>query len=515
MGDNTSAAAPPAAPSTSNDANASKDSSRNGAPSVARTEYIDITDRVPIDKVELLAVPHLTALVAGSALKDDINVRHAASRALSTSVGYANIMTTEDVVLSDIVRRGDKSKVCRAYVRAGPREHCFFNGDGVVAGIVTCGGLCPGLNNVIRTLTLSLLELYGASRVLGFVGGYEGIHTRPPMELTASTVAMIHTQGGTILSSSRGGFDMDKILAALDKYGVNQLYCIGGDGTMRGASILAMEAAKRAHETGRVMAVAGIPKTIDNDIDHLDRSFGFNTAVAEAVKAIRSAKTEASCAVNGVGVVKLMGRSAGFIAAHAALSSGDCDLCLVPEVPIVLEGKNSCLDHLVRVVQDRGYAVVVVAEGAGEELLGKSEEVDASGNKKLPAIGYWMKKAIEAHFDKLPPGKDGATSKATVKYIDPSYMIRSVPADAADSLFCLLLAQNAVHGAMAGYTAFVTGLCNDRLVYIPMSAIAETSPRHLNPFGRTWERVLSSTGQPNEGSSTLGPCMTVASKTIK
>ena len=242
--------------------------------------------------------------------------------------------------------------------------------------------------------------------------------------------------------------------------------------------------------------MAGIPKTIDNDIDHIDRSFGFTTAVEAALDALRAAKVEASCNLpNGVGIVKLMGRSAGFIAAHAAISSGDVDLCLVPEVRVVLDGEVGCLPFLRRRVKEQGYAVVVVAEGAGEEILGESAEVDMSGNKKLPKIGEYMKGAVEEYFTAL-----GET--ATVKYIDPSYTVRAVPANASDALYCMQLAQNAVHGAMAGFTGFSVGLCNNKMVFLPIPKLVETSPRMMNPRGRTWERVLARTRQPDTNNMT-------------
>lgn len=239
------------------------------------------------------------------------------------------------------------------------------------------------------------------------------------------------------------------------------------------------------------VAVAGVPKTIDNDVDYIDKSFGFASAVEAAQVAIRSAKTEAICNMpNGVGIVKLMGRSAGFLAVHATMSSGDVDLCLVPEVPIVLEGELGCLNHVMRRVKEQGYAVVVVAEGAGEEILGESEEKDAGGNKKLPPIGKFMKDQIEEFFKKQG-------DVATVKYIDPSYTVRSVPANAADSLYCMQLSQNAVHGAMAGFTGFSVGLVNNRMVFIPIPQLVSTSPRTMSPRGRTWERILALTRQPN------------------
>jgi 6-phosphofructokinase 1 len=237
--------------------------------------------------------------------------------------------------------------------------------------------------------------------------------------------------------------------------------------------------------------VAGVPKTIDNDVDYIDHSFGFSSAVEAAQKAIKSAKTEAVCNLpNGIGIVKLMGRSAGFIAAHATMASGDVDLCLLPEIPIILEGEKGCLPHLMRRVAQQGYAVVVVAEGAGEDILGQSSEKDASGNKKLPKIGEFLQEQIVSHFNEQGQA-------VTVKYIDPSYMVRSIPANASDSLYCMQLGQNAVHGAMAGFTGFSVGLCNNRMVWLPIPELVATSPRSMNPRGRTWERVLAVTRQPN------------------
>lgn len=307
-----------------------------------------------------------------------------------------------------------------------------------------------------------------------------------------------------MLGSARGGFDLDIIINFLLDYGINQLYIIGGDGTHRGANALAEECFKRKLN----ISVAGIPKTIDNDVDLIDRSFGFTTSVEAAQAAITSAKIEAKCNVpNGIGIVKLMGRSAGFIAVHATLASGDVDLCLVPEVSIQLEGPNGCLPFLKEVVKKKGHAVVVVAEGAGEDLLGKSTQKDAGGNRKLPPIGEFLKENIISYFknNNMP---------ATVKYIDPSYMIRSVPANASDSLYCMLLAQNAVHGAMAGYTAFSTGLINNRVVYIPIPRLVATSPRVMDPLGRTWERILSVTLQPNPGPSLDSSSCSVNDRTM-
>jgi len=403
---------------------------------------------------------------------------------------YNKLIGFHECILADLVRKPGFPTRSKAYVRAGPRRELHFNPQNVSAAIVTCGGLCPGLNNVIREITCSLHFMYGIKgKVWGIRGGFKGFHdpAYEPVLLTPELVEDIHHQGGTVLRSSRGGFDLEKILAFIQNRGINQLYVIGGDGTHRGAFIIH----EGCMEKGMNVAVAGIPKTIDNDIDCIDRSFGFASSVEAAQDAIICAKTEASCNLpNGIGIVKLMGRSAGFIAAHATLGSGDVDLCLVPEISTVLNGEIGCLPHLFKRVKEKGFAVVVVAEGAGEEILGASEEKDASGNKKLPAIGLFMKKATEEYFK-----KNGES--ATVKYIDPSYMIRSVPANASDSLYCMQLAQNAVHGAMAGFTGFSVGLCNNKMVLLPIPQLVRTSPRIMNNRGRTWERVLAQTRQPN------------------
>lgn len=229
---------------------------------------------------------------------------------------YNKLIGPQECILANIRRGPGKSAVTRAFLRAGPRADLHFNPKTVNAAIVTCGGLCPGLNNVIREITRSLFYLYGIQgKCYGIVGGYSGFYDpkTPPVELTPDNVRHIHNKGGTMLGSSRGGFDIDKIVDFIRKKNIRQLYVIGGDGTHRGAF--------KIHETcmelGLHVAVAGIPKTIDNDVDYIDRSFGFITSVEQAQDAIRAAKTEAMCNLpNGIGIVKLMGRSSGYIAAQ-------------------------------------------------------------------------------------------------------------------------------------------------------------------------------------------------------
>jgi 6-phosphofructokinase 1 len=447
----------------------------------------------------------LPELVSNCTTGNSSNSSNMVDERTTTAQAYNKLITDHECILADIVRKPNSLiNYTVSYMRAGPRRTLHFDPATVSAAIVTCGGLCPGLNNVIREITNTLFQLYGiGGKVYGIQGGFQGFvldkepssswssHGGPrvlrPIELTPAMVENIHHEGGTCLGSSRGGFDLERILDFLHAKRINQLYVIGGDGTHRGAFAIHEGCMGRGYN----ISVAGIPKTIDNDVEYIDQSFGFGSAVEAACLSIRSAKTEAVCNLpNGIGIVKLMGRSAGFIAAHATMASSDVDLCLVPEVPVVLEGPDGCLPHLMRRVAERGFAVVVVAEGAGEELLGTSTEKDASGNKLLPKIGEFMKDEITNFFQKHG-------QEATVKYIDPSYTVRSVAANASDSLYCMQLAQNAVHGAMAGYTGFTVGLCNNRMSLLPIPQVVAASPRSMDPHGRTWERVLALTRQPN------------------
>jgi 6-phosphofructokinase 1 len=368
--------------------------------------------------------------------------------------------------------------------KAGPRGTVYFDPSKLKCGIVTCGGLCPGLNDVIRAIVMSLYHHYGVRTVFGFPYGYEGLvprHRHVPLELTPKSVAQIHEQGGTILGSSRGPQDVVEMVDTLERMNVGILFTLGGDGTLRGAQAIAEEVGKR----GLKIAVIGVPKTIDNDISYVQRSFGFETAVTEAGQAITSAHTEATGARNGVGLVKLMGRESGFIAAYAALAYNDVNYCLVPEVPFTLEG---FLDVLEERLDRKGHAVIVVGEGAGQDLLQSTQERDASGNVRFGDIGLFLRDRIIAHFK-------GLKKELNLKYIDPSYTIRSVPANAHDSAFCLLLGHNAVHAGMSGRTNMLVGDWGGEFTHVPIS-LAVSRRKKIDPEGRLWSTVLASTGQP-------------------
>eukprot|EP00281_Chroomonas_sp_CCMP1168_P020548 CAMPEP_0206235888 /NCGR_PEP_ID=MMETSP0047_2-20121206/13407_1 /ASSEMBLY_ACC=CAM_ASM_000192 /TAXON_ID=195065 /ORGANISM="Chroomonas mesostigmatica_cf, Strain CCMP1168" /LENGTH=524 /DNA_ID=CAMNT_0053660157 /DNA_START=35 /DNA_END=1609 /DNA_ORIENTATION=+ len=371
------------------------------------------------------------------------------------------------------------------WLRAGPRREIYFRPSHVTAAIVTCGGLCPGLNNVIREITCTLLSTYGAKRVWGIPFGYRGFYDGEWRDLTVKDVDQIHKRGGTVLGSSRGGHDLNKIMDSLISMKVNQVYVIGGDGTHRGANAISNEAKKRQIQ----MCVAGVPKTIDNDVAFIDKSFGFDTAVEAAVKVIQCALVEAQDAVNGIGIVKLMGRECGFVAMHATLAAGDVDVCLIPEVPFC---KDELFAYVEKKLFQKGHCLIVVAEGAGQEFFeGIDLGTDLSGNKKLPDIGAYLKDESKSWFQ-------NKGRSVNVRYIDPSYQVRSVPTVASDSIYCSALGSNVVHGAMAGLTGFSCGKVNDRYCYIPIDEMCDPKRTvRVSQQNRFYMRMLRQTGQPS------------------
>ena len=391
---------------------------------------------------------------------------------------------SEILVPADIQwSNGIPSEDLMLFEKSGPRAKLFFNPVATRAAIVTCGGLCPGLNNVIRSVTRELRRAYGVTSVLGIRGGYKGLDPargKPPIELTEELVEEIHQKGGTLLGTSRGPVDSTLAVDFLIAQKVDILFTVGGDGTQRGGHALYHEAARRGHP----LAVVGIPKTIDNDVRYVSRTFGFGTAVDEAVRVIDSAHTEARSVDNGVSVVKLMGRHAGFIAAAATVASQDVNFCLVPEQPFVLK---SLLASLESRLEKKEHAVIVVAEGAGQDLLGKSGETDASGNTKLEEIGHFLRDMIEAHFK-------SRGIEMTMRYFNPSYQIRGCAANTEDALLCDRLGRHAVHAAMAGRTGLVISYLNGQFVHVPIDLIAAGGKR-LDLDGELWRAVLSSTGQ--------------------
>ena len=401
------------------------------------------------------------------------------------------VAETDRVLLDDTldmaVRRGVGTAGLPAFEPGGPRSRLFFDPAATRAGVVTCGGLSPGLNNVVRGLVLGLFGHYGVRSVTGFRNGYRGL-TKPGAEdavdLTPARVEGINDQGGTVLGTSRGAQDAAEMVDTLAARGIELLFVVGGDGTLRGAQKIADEAGRR----GLPIAVIGVPKTIDNDIPWIDHTFGFQTAFGRAADSIRAAHTEARSTPDGVGLIKLMGRHSGFIACYASLASEGVDVVLIPEVPMVLDGARGLLAHVDRLLDRQGHAVIVVAEGAGQDLFPASDARDPSGNARLADIGGLLRDRITEH---AAAGGRGIS----LRYVDPGYAIRSVPANAFDSVYCARLAQAAVHAAMAGRTATVVGRWHGRFVHLPIPLVT-ASRNVVDPHGDLWLSVLEATGQP-------------------
>jgi len=372
--------------------------------------------------------------------------------------------------------------------KAGPRGEIFFDPAQARAAVVTCGGLCPGLNNVIRSLYLQLHHHYGIQEVLGIRYGFAGMlpdTPHPPLKLTTAFVENIHLQGGAVLGSSRGPVPPEVAVDFLERHNIQMLFCIGGDGTQRGAHRIALEISRR----GTRIAVVGIPKTIDNDIFLVWKSFGYSTAIERADEIIDCAHVEARCAAHGVSLVKLMGRDSGFIACGATLANQEVNFTLIPEVPFRLDGENGFLEALYRRMVARRHAVVVVAEGAGQDLVpGDSSQRDASGNILHKDIGLFLKDRIAAFF----AARD---FKINLRYFDPSYYIRSVPANTEDALQCDQMARYAAHAALAGKTDMLIGYWYGVHLHAPLPVVIENT-RRVSPDGDLWRSVLAATGQP-------------------
>ena len=372
---------------------------------------------------------------------------------------------------------------------AGPRDKIFFNPSQTKAAIVTCGGLCPGINDVIRSITTALFFSYNVRDIIGVRFGLRGLNPRyghESVKLSPETVKDITSIGGSILSTSRGPQDVNIVVNYLVRLKINILFCIGGDGTIRAAEEITAGINKRNLK----IAVVCIPKTIDNDLNLIEKSFGFDTAIEKAAQAIKSAHVEAKGAFNGIGLIKIMGRHSGHIAAYAALAQNDANFVLIPEVPFDVEGEKGFLTRLKKRIKSRGHAVILVAEGGGQHLFKENRsplEKDPSGNIRLLDIGLFLKNSIEDYFRKI-------NMEINLKYIEPSYLIRSVPANASDGIYCNSLGQYAVHAGMAGKTGILVALMKDEYVHLPLCAVA--FGRRIDPLDDIWLRVLETTGQP-------------------
>jgi 6-phosphofructokinase 1 len=421
----------------------------------------------------------------------DFTIPHLGRGAFPSPLAGVRFVTDEDRVLyhasfRDMKRWIDRGVEPPSMETAGPRRSLFFNPATLACGIVTCGGLCPGLNDVVRSIVLSLYHNYGVRQIYGFRFGYEGLvrqYGHAPLELTPAHVNRIHEFGGSLLGSSRGPQDPAEMVRTLKERKIGILFTIGGDGTLRGAQAIGEEARRQGVE----LSVIGVPKTIDNDVSFVQRTFGFETAVTEARRATYAAHAEAEAAPNGIGLVKLMGRDSGFIAAYAVLVDSHANFCLIPEVPFTV-------DRLLTELQGRltrhGHALIVVAEGAGQDLVARAGDRDRSGNIRYGDIGIFLRDRITQYFKQQ-------SIAINLKYVDPSYAIRSVPATAHDSAFCLLLGHSAVHAGMSGRTNMVVSFWNHRFTHVPI-ALAVSARKKIDPDGTLWSDVLATTGQPRD-----------------
>jgi len=374
-----------------------------------------------------------------------------------------------------------------AFERAGPRNRIYFDPSKLRCALVTCGGLCPGLNDIIRSIVLELYYGYGVKNIYGIRYGLQGFipsYGHDLLDLKPVSVGSILDMGGTILGSSRGPQPIDEIVDTLERLNIGILFMIGGDGTLMAATKIADAITER----GMKISVVGIPKTIDNDIHMVSRSFGFDTAVEVARSAIMGAHNESEAYPNGIGLIKLMGRYSGFIAATATLAQQHVNFVLIPEVDFDLEGPKGLLKSVEDRLALRRHAVIVVAEGAGQKFFENvPAETDESGNVRLRDIGIFLKNQLTGHFKEqgIP---------ISLKYIDPSYMIRSLQANANDSVFCGFLGRDAVHAGITGKTRMLIGHWNNHFVHIPMSASAGKR-KQVDPDGKLWSTVLEATGQ--------------------
>ena len=422
----------------------------------------------------------------------------ASSLPISCRSKHENFKFVDDdnCILHDVaVSSVNKEKTAYSFEQAGPRAQSYFDASKVRAGIVTCGGLCPGINNVIRTIVMQLHHNYGVQRIHGFRYGFQGFipsYQHEIMDMTPENVRNIHNLGGSILSSSRGPQDPSEIVDCLKRNNIQILFCIGGDGTLHGAHAIAEEVERRKEK----ISIICIPKTIDNDIPYCVKTFGFETAFSKAVEAVQAAHSEAYGRNYGVVIIKLMGRNSGFIAANTSLACPDVNFVLIPEVPFTIQGEKGLLRSLERGFETKKkqgrhpHSVIVVAEGAGQDLLGNNgEERDASGNIRFKDIGFFLKENIQKYFkDRYP---------VNIKLIEPSYMIRSLPANPHDAIFCYYLADHAVHAAMAGKTDMMVGYWNGHFTHVPLEVVNKNQKR-INPHGEFWRQVLFSTGQAGD-----------------
>ena len=327
-------------------------------------------------------------------------------------------------------------------------------------GVLTGGGDCPGLNAVIRAVVRKGEKEYGHTFV-GFRDGWRGPLEGLTMELNIAATRGILPRGGTILGSSRtnpfkidGG--VEKIKANLEKMGVDALIAIGGEDTLGVATKLDSLGVK----------VIGVPKTIDNDLNNTDYTFGFDTSVNIAVDAIDRLHTTAESHHRAL-IVEVMGRHAGWIALHSGIAGG-ASCILSPEVKF-------SVDKVCEWVESRfkqSYApIIVVAEGAipqDGDMVTKDQTLDSFGHVKLSGIGDWLAKQIEERT-----GKEARTSVL-------GHIQRGGSPTAFDRVLATRFGLHAITAASEGDWGKMVALHGTDIKRVPLAS-ATTQLKLVNP----------------------------------
>jgi phosphofructokinase-like protein len=319
--------------------------------------------------------------------------------------------------------------------------------------VMTGGGDCPGLNAVIRSVVLAAAG--HDIKTLGIHNGWQGLIKGDLSVLNIASVSGILSIGGTILGTSRTNplknpDDLGKIRKTMKTSGIDALVVIGGDGTLSAASDIAAAG----------VTLAGIPKTIDNDIYGTDSSVGFDTAVSIVTEMIDRLHTTAE-SHHRIMVVEVMGRNAGWIAVMAGIAGG-ADMVLVPEVRFTMA--EVCRELKTRYMAGKKYSIVVVAEGIHHEDITQSEvpecDRDECGHEKFVGAGNLIGKEIENQL--------GIETRVTVI----GHVQRGGTPTAFDRILGTRFGATAVEQLAAGNTGFMVALQGARIGTIPLKEVA-------------------------------------------
>lgn len=317
-----------------------------------------------------------------------------------------------------------------------------------IIGILTGGGDCPGLNPVIRAVVRRAINFN--IEVIGIKNGWAGLIVADTQVLTLESISGILPKGGTILGTSRtnpykNAGDVKKVVENYKKLGLEALVAVGGEDTLGVANKLCKEG----------LNIVGIPKTIDNDLNATDYTFGFDTAVNIATECIDRLHTTAE-SHHRIMVVEVMGRHAGWIATHAGMAGG-ADIILIPELPIDIG--EVCEYIKKRHERGKTFSIAVVAEGAkfkaGDTVV-QEEKLDAFGHVRLGGIGSTLAEEIEK--------RTGYETRVTVL----GHIQRGGSPTAFDRVLATRFGVKAVDLAMENKFGQMVSLKGNEIVYVPL-----------------------------------------------